>query len=49
MLFKIYLHEFEDLVNNFRHLENKVDIRQLHLGYALVFLVPKTNEQFLVE
>ncbi len=40
---EIYLHEFEDLVNNFHHQENKVDIQQLNLEHFLIFLVPRKN------
>ncbi len=42
---EIYLREFEDLVNNFHHQENKVDIQQLNLECLLIFRGPKTTFQ----
>lgn len=42
---EIYLREFENLVNNFHHQENKVDIQQLNLECLLIFLGPKITFQ----
>ncbi len=42
---EIYLREFENLVNNFHHQENKVDIQQLNLECLLIFLEPKITFQ----